>query len=82
MNLKEKLRAKIEEQSALLKAAPDEGRAFTAEEPEKFDTLEADIKALEKTIEAQQAAEKRAKTLETPADDVVVTFPKNKDDKK
>ncbi len=82
MNLKEKLRAKIEEQSALLKAATDEGRAFTAEEQEKFDTLEADIKALEKTIEAQQAAEKRAKTLETPADDVVVTFPKNKDEKK
>ena len=45
MNFREQLKAKIEAQAALVKAAKDSNRALSAEEQVSFDALEVEIKA-------------------------------------
>lgn len=58
---------KLSEMDALLEAAQNEGRAFTPEEKEKFDALEAEVKALKETIDAQQRRTAAAATEGEPA---------------
>ena len=78
MNFRELLKAKIEEQAALVNAAKEAGRALTDEEQGQFDALEKEILALEKSLEAQKKAEERIKALETPVNTPVYVEPKNR----
>lgn len=55
---------KIQEMDNLLKAAKDESRAFTADEQEKFDALETEVRNLNSTIAAQ--ARRNAATATEP----------------
>lgn len=57
---------KIQEMDNLLKAAKDESRAFTADEQEKFDALEADVRNLNSTIAAQARRNAAAATEPDP----------------
>lgn len=76
MNFRELLKAKIEEQAALVNAAKEAGRALTDEEQVQFDALEKEILALEKSLEAQKKAEDRIKSLEIPVNTPVYAEPK------
>lgn len=64
--LKAQLKAKIDEQKAILQAAIDSGRGMTEEEQAKFDALEMEITGMEKLIEAQNAVEARDAALQVP----------------
>lgn len=57
---------KIQEMDNLLKAAKDESRAFTADEQEKFDALEAEVRNLNSTIAAQARRNAAAATEPDP----------------
>ena len=57
---------KISEMDALLNKAKEENRAFTPEEKEQFDALEAEVKALKETIDAQQRRTAAAATETDP----------------
>lgn len=57
--LKEQLKAKLKEQEALVNKAITENRPLTTEEQTSFDSLETEIKGLEKTIEAKAKIEAR-----------------------
>ena len=57
---------KLTEMDELLNKATAEGRAFTDEEKERFDALEAEVKALKETIEAGQRRTAAASTEEDP----------------
>jgi HK97 family phage major capsid protein len=59
MNFKKLLKDKLDAQAALVNAALTAGRAMTEEETAKFNELEKEIKAIEVTIEAQNAVEAR-----------------------
>ena len=55
-------RARLWEESKQLPiTAAKEGRAMTTEESEKFEKIDADIRALDKTIDAFNEVEKREK---------------------
>ncbi len=58
---------KLSEMDTLLNKAKEENRAFTPEEKERFDTLEAEVKALKETIDAQQRRTAAAATEPDPA---------------
>lgn len=58
---------KLSEMDALLDAAKNENRAFTPEEKERFDALEAKVKALKETIDAQQRRTAATATDPDPA---------------
>jgi len=66
MTLKEQLKAKLDAQAALVKAAIDAGRAMNTDEQKKYDDLDVEIKALEKTIAAQEAIQKREDDANAP----------------
>lgn len=74
--LKAKLRAAIDAQSALVQAAVTAGRALTAEEQTKVGEYETEIKNLEATITAADAAAKRAADANTPAGGIIYAEPK------
>lgn len=75
MNFREQLKAKIEAQAALVKAAKDSNRALSAEEQVSFDALEVEIKALENSIQAENTLAARNALLTTPVNTPVVTSP-------
>lgn len=76
MNLKDKLKAKMAEQEALVNLVVTESRGLTVEEKSKYDALEADINGLEAAIEAQAAIDRRIeeqnKVVNPPVATVVV----------
>lgn len=72
MNLKEKLKQKLDEQAALLGVAVTESRGMSVEEQTKFDALEVEIKSLETTIQAQEKVSQREKELNTPVNEPVL----------
>lgn len=72
MNLKDLLKQKLGEQSAIVGLAIKENRAMTEAEQTQFDALETEIKSIEKTIEAQKLAEERAKSLKDPVNEPVL----------
>ena len=57
---------KLQEMDELLQKAKDEGRAFTSEEKEKFDALEAAAKDLLETINAAKRREEASATEDDP----------------
>lgn len=69
------LKAKIEAQRALLQTAIDENRAMSDEEQEQYDALEAEIKNLEKSIEAEKALDAKEKELNTPVNSPIYANP-------
>ena len=77
MTLKEQLKTKVDAQSALVKSVIDAGRAMSADEQTKFDNLETEIKALEKTIEAMAAIENRKIEDNTPVTETIYADPKS-----
>jgi HK97 family phage major capsid protein len=85
MDLKLQLKNKLDQQSLLVKSAVDAGRAMTEDEQKQFDTLETEIKNLEKTIEAQEKIAKAQAAAQQPASGskiFVPAVPKNHDEKK
>lgn len=80
MNLKDKLKAKMAEQEALVNLVVTESRGLTVEEKAKYDALEADIHGLEAAIEAQDAIDKRNdmlnKVVNPPAPQNIVVVEK------
>jgi HK97 family phage major capsid protein len=76
MTLKEQLKAKLDAQAALVRAAIDAGRAMTDDEQKQYDTMETEIKALEKTIAAQDAIQKRKDEDATPVNIPLHAIPK------
>ncbi len=60
---------KLTEMDELLNKANAEGRAFTEEEKERFDALEAEVKALKETIDAGQRRTAAAATEDDPTHD-------------
>ena len=79
--MKELLRSKLDAQAALVKAAIDAGRAMTDDEQSKYDSLEVEIKAMEKTIDAQAKIDARAKEDNTPVNTPLYAEPKNSNKK-
>ncbi len=75
------LKQKVDAQSAILQAAITDGRGLTEEEQTQFDAIEAEIKAMEKSIEAAKALEAREKSLNSPVNPPVYAQPKQKDEK-
>jgi HK97 family phage major capsid protein len=75
------LKQKVDVQSAVLQAAIAAGRGLTKEEQTQFDTLESEIKALEKSIEAANALAQREKDLAIPVNAPLYAQPKSKDEK-
>lgn len=57
---------KLIEMDNMLKTAKDENRAFTAEEQQKFDTLESEVRALNTTIASQSRRDAAAATEPDP----------------
>jgi HK97 family phage major capsid protein len=89
MDLKLQLKNKLDQQSLLVKAAVDAGRAMSEDEQKQFDTLESEIKNFEKTIEAQEKVAKAQAAAQQPAPGSSIIVPdkpfaqaKNPDDKK
>jgi HK97 family phage major capsid protein len=89
MDLKLQLKNKLDQQNLLVKSAVDAGRAMTEDEQKQFDTLETEIKNLEKTIEAQEKVAKAQAAAQQPAPgstifvpDKTFATPRNPDDKK
>ena len=74
MNLKEKLKEKLDARAALVKTAIDAGRAMTAEEQAQYNDLGVEITNLEATI---KAAEEQEKLNNTPAEPVIYAEPKD-----
>lgn len=65
----EKRNSLIDEAEGLLQAAETETRAMSAEEKEKFDGLQAEIRALGETIAAAEQAEEQERSAAVPADE-------------
>ncbi|MEH7503282.1 phage major capsid protein [Neobacillus drentensis] len=85
MDLKLQLKNKLDQQSLMVKSAVDAGRAMTEDEQKQFDTIETEIKNLEKTIEAQEKVAKAQAAAQQPAPGskiLVPAQPINHDDKK
>ena len=80
--MKEKLKAKLKEQSALVKAALDAERAMTDDEQTKYDALEKEIGALEKTIEVMAKQAEREAEETKPVNQPIHAQPRNPDEKK
>jgi HK97 family phage major capsid protein len=70
------LRAKIEEQEALLKVALDDGRGLTEEEDAKFKVLQGEIDSLKNTIAAAKKVEAERSELSTPVNQPVYAQPR------
>lgn len=60
---------KLIEMDNLLKTAKDENRALTAEEQQRFDALESEVRALNTTIAAQSRRDAAGATREDPKDE-------------
>lgn len=60
---------KLIEMNKLVKKAEEESRAFTPEEQEAFDKLEAEVKALNQTIASKQRLAQAGATQEDPTPD-------------
>ena len=82
MNLKEILKQKLDSQAAIVKGAIDSARAMTEEEQKLYDSLEVEIKDLEKTIEAQDKLKEREKLNKTPVNEPIYAKPKDPNEKK
>jgi len=76
MEFKKMLKAKMEEQSALLNKALAENRAMTPEEQTTMDSLEVEIKNLEKSIEAQEKIDTRTAANAAPINEPIPAEPK------
>lgn len=76
------LSKKIDAQQDLLKAAIEAERGLTAEEQAQFDSLQADIEDLEKTIGAQKTIEQRQAAAATPVNPPLYAEPKSHGEKK
>lgn len=81
MNFKDQLKAKLTAQSALMKSAMDANRALADDEQKQFDTLETEIIATEKTIEAQDKMRAREIENKTVVTDILFAEPRNADAK-
>lgn len=77
MNLKEQLSVKLNAQSALVNTAITAGNALSADEQVQFDNLETEIKALEKTIAAQEVINARKAEDNKPVNEPIYADPKN-----
>jgi len=75
MTLREQLKAKIDAQNTIVKAAIDAKRAMTEDEQTQFNALETEIKNLEATIKAQDLLDQRARDAQTPAQDPIYATP-------
>lgn len=82
MNLKEILKQKLDSQAAIVKGAIDSARAMTEEEQKLYDSLETEIKNLEKTIEAEDKLKEREKLNKTPVNEPIYAKPKDPNEKK
>ncbi len=74
--LKGLLKAKLDEQQALVKAAIDEQRGMTDEEQTKFNALQVEIENLEKTIEAAAKVNEGQAKINTPVNQPIYAEPK------
>jgi len=72
------MKAKVQEQEALVNAAMTGQRAMTDEEQAKFQALQTEIDNLEKTIEAAAKLEAQQTALNTPVNTPVYAEPKKK----
>lgn len=82
MTYKEKLKAKLKEQSDLLNKALAENRVLDDAEQALMASLEKEISDLEKMVELQNKTEERAKAASTPVNEPIFATPKNPDEKK
>ncbi|WP_147565140.1 phage major capsid protein [Clostridium tyrobutyricum] len=82
MSLKEILKQKLDSQAAIVKGAIDSARAMTEEEQKLYDSLEVEIKDLEKTIEAEDKLKEREKLDKTPVNEPIYAKPKDPNEKK
>jgi HK97 family phage major capsid protein len=82
MNLKEKLKAKLDARAALVKAAIDAGRAMTEDEQKQYNDLGVEIVNLEATIKAAEELEKQLAAVNTPATPIIHAQPRDPNDKK
>ncbi|AND85569.1 phage major capsid protein [Clostridium tyrobutyricum] len=82
MSLKEILKQKLDSQAAIVQGAIDAARAMNEEEQKLYDDLEAEIKNLEKTIEAEDKLKEREKLNKTPVNEPIYAKPKNPNEKK
>lgn len=82
MSLKEILKQKLDSQAAIVKGAIDSARAMTEEEQKLYDDLEAEIKNLEKTVEAEDKLKEREKLNKTPVNEPIYAKPKDPNEKK
>lgn len=88
-NFKAKRLALIQERSELAKAAADEGRTFTAEEQEGFDSIDAEIKSIDDHVKrleslvqddaatAEPVTKSQATTAAKPREPHIVVAPNN-----
>lgn len=82
MSLKEILKQKLDSQAAIVQGAIDSARAMTEEEQKLYDSLETEIKNLEKTIEAEDKLKEREKLNKTPVNEPIYAKPKDPNEKK
>ncbi|ADK13438.1 Phage capsid family protein [Clostridium ljungdahlii DSM 13528] len=82
MSLKEILKQKLDSQAAIVQGAIDSARAMTEEEQKLYDSLEVEIKNLEKTIEAEDKLKEREKLNKTPINEPIYAKPKDTNEKK
>lgn len=82
MNFKELLKQKLNEQAKIIKGAIEGTRAMTEEEQKSYDSLEVEIKNLEKTIEAEEKLKEREKQAKTPVNEPIYAQPRDPNDKK
>lgn len=71
------LNDKIKEQETLLNSAINGNRAMTDSEQALFDSLETEIKNIEKTMEAQAKMEAKQKEINTPVNAPIYAQPNN-----
>ena len=77
MNLEKMLKEKMDLQNSLLNKAIAESRAMNEEEQKSFDSLEIEVKNLEKTIEIQNKLEKREEEEKKVVSNVIHAVPSN-----
>jgi len=77
MEFQKMLKAAMDKQTELLNKALTENRALTSEEQTQMDTLEVEIKNLEKSIEAQKKIVDREDANKKPVNGPIPAEPKN-----
>ncbi|MCK9326323.1 MAG: phage major capsid protein [Bacteroidales bacterium] len=75
------LKAKNDEQQALVKAAIDAGRGMNEDEDAKFKALQTEIESLENTVKAAKEVEERQEKLNAPVNTPAFAQPKAPEEK-